>query len=129
MTTKSEAPENLGTEAQRLWDDVTGVYSLRPDERRLLEDACREIDLIETLRLSLPKDRRRLLVRGSMGQQVAHPILGELRQHRATLASLLKQLKLADLGEAAADGGKPAASDTSTSARRAAIAKWGRAGG
>lgn len=35
-----------------------------------------------------------LMVKGSMGQLVASPLVSEIRQHRMVLASLLKSLKL-----------------------------------
>jgi hypothetical protein len=59
-----------------------------------------------------------LTVRGSQGQQVIHPIIGELRLHRATLASLLKQLGLPDDQESAD------AHPRSVAARAAAQARW-----
>lgn len=124
----NSAPVGLGEKALKLWEDVTALYQLRPDELRLLEDACREVDLIEAMQESLPKSR--FTVRGSMGQQVAHPLIAELRQHRATLASLMKQLKLVDLagGGAGRQAETPKGTDASSSARRAAAARWGQRG-
>jgi hypothetical protein len=54
--------------------------------------------------------------KGSMGQQVINPLISELRQHRATLASLLGRLNLPD-----------EATDSvprSVQARDAAHARW-----
>jgi hypothetical protein len=62
-----------------------------------------------------------LLVRGSQGQDVINPLISELRQHRATLASLLRQLKLPDESTRLAEA-------RSTSARAAANARWSRRG-
>lgn len=125
--TKFTPPPDLSSASLRFWESVTGAYGLRPDELRVLEDCCREIDLIERLQDALPKTKTGLTVRGSMGQNVAHPLLGEIRQHRSTLGSLLKQLKLFDLG-ANASKDQPESSDMSASARKAAIARWGRNG-
>lgn len=110
------APARLAAKGQELWDQVAGHYQLRPDELRTLEDACREADLVERLEAELQDAP--LMVKGSMGQMVASPLVSELRQHRATLNTLLKSLKLPD--EA------PNASATSTSARAAARARWSR---
>lgn len=115
------APAKLGTKARGLWAAVTKTYDLRVDELRVLEDACREIDLIERLEGELREAK--LVVKGSMGQPVANPLVQELRQHRGVLARLLAGLKLPDSedGRAAA-----AAADRSSSAREAAHARWRR---
>ena len=103
-----------------LWADVTGSYELRADERRILEDACHERDLIARLSAELAESD--LIVRGSMGQQVVNPLVSELRQHRATFASLMKQLSLPDEGES--DNGGALSSKN----RAAAQARWARRG-
>ena len=112
-------PDDLGERAAQLWTGVTGKYELRVDELFILEAACREVDLIDDM-----VDRQRyedLIGKGSMGQDVAAPLVSELRQHRATFAALMRQLKLPD------DTSKPGLS-ASESARRAANARWGNAG-
>ena len=100
MTTK-KAPAGLGPKAKRLWADITGGYALRVDELRILEDACREVDLIEGMEAELrgATDLGDWLVKGSQGQEVAHPLIGELRAHRSLLAQLLGKLKLPDADE------------------------------
>ena len=103
-----------------LWADVSGNYELRADERRVLEDACHERDLI--VRLSAELADSDLIVRGSMGQQVINPLVSELRQHRATFASLMKQLNLPDEGESDKGGA------LSSKNRAAAQARWARRG-
>lgn len=117
-------PARLKAKGRRLWDDVTSTYDLRADELAVLEHAARELDLIERLEREL--DGNGLTVAGSMGQLVAHPLIGELRQHRATAQRLLAQLKLPDdSGDGRADA---AAAGRSTSAREAANARWRRSG-
>ena len=103
-----------------LWASVTGDYDLRADELRVLEDACHERDLIA--RLSTALAEAELIVRGSMGQQVINPLVSELRQHRATFASLMKQLNLPDEGESDKGGA------LSSKNRAAAQARWARRG-
>lgn len=114
---KLTAPKGLGAKAKTAWDDITGTYSLRPDELRILEDACREMDLIERLEEGLVGAP--LTVKGSTGQPVANPLVSEIRQHRQTVKSLLGSLKLPD------DSGSGAASEA---ARNQANARWRRAG-
>lgn len=117
MSSKIEPPEGLGDKALVVWSEIAGNYELRIDELRVLEDACREIDLIERLEAELV--HADLMVTGSMGQPVASPLVQELRQHRGVLARLLGWLKLPD--EEA-----PAKGNASASARQAAMARWGR---
>ena len=115
-----DAPANLESRGLKFWQDATGVYEFRADELLILEDACRELDVIDRLEEELRTAD--LLVKGSMGQDVANPLLGEVRQHRALYARLVKQLALPD-GEAEADQG---AGDRSSKARSAANARWRR---
>lgn len=94
-------------------------YVLRPDELRILEDACRLTDRAGEL-ADDAADRPRT-VRGSTGQPVINPLLAEERQCRLAVAQLLKQLKLPDDDQAA---GTP----RSVSARAAAESRWGKSG-
>jgi hypothetical protein len=111
-------PSGLGTAGTALWSAIAGKYGLRADEARVLEDAAREADLIATLDAGMAGQD--LLVRGSQGQQVINPLISELRQHRSTLAALLRQLKLPD-EEVSAEA-------RSNAARAAANARWSRRG-
>lgn len=112
------APKGLTTVGRSLWRDVTTKYQLRADELRVLEAACREADLIDRLESAMPDAK--LIVTGSQGQPVINPMVPELRQHRATMAQLLRQLKLPDDGASA--------EQRSNQARDAANARWGNRG-
>jgi hypothetical protein len=115
------APAGLSDHAAALWDGVTSKYALRIDELYVLEEACRELDLIAQM-----VERQRvedLIGRGSMGQDVVAPLVSELRQHRSAFAAFMRQLKLPD---EPAGGEKPSASE---SARHAANARWGNVPG
>ena len=115
-----KAPSGLNAAGKKLWADIADSYELRSDEQRVLEDAAREADLIALMERDRSKPGFRLLVKGSMGQDVINPLISELRQHRATLAALLRQLKLPDEDASA--------QPRSTSARAAADARWSRRG-
>ncbi|MFI6369251.1 hypothetical protein ACIBG0_41930 [Nocardia sp. NPDC050630] len=93
---------------------------MRPDELRVLREAAREVDLIDALELALSKDS--IMILGSVGQRVVHPRVTELRQHRVTLAGLLRQLRLPDAG------GESEKDSRSTAARAAANARWATRG-
>lgn len=114
---KTNTPADFGPSGARMWQEISSRWQLRPDELRILEDACRQADLIDriqTAQLDAP-----LTVRGSQGQEVAHPLVSELRMHRATLASLTAKLALPDENGAEA---------RSTAARKAAAARWSKTG-
>lgn len=115
---KAPTPRNLSTAGRKLWTEITSNYQLRADELRILEDACRESDLIDTLNAATADAE--LVVQGSTGQPVINPLISELRQHRSTLAALLRQLKLPDESDTA--------ENRSTAARAAANARWSRRG-
>lgn len=116
-------PKNLGDGGKALWDSIVPAYELRPDEGRILIDACREADIID--RLEEEQTDAELMVKGSMGQLVSSPLVTEVRQHRATLKSLLAQLKIPDSPAGAAR--KRAV--TSENAVKAARARWGSGAG
>ncbi len=120
---KPRPPAKLGAAGRRLWREISGRYELRPDETRLLADACREADIIDRLEEELAGAP--LIVKGSMGQLVASPLVSEVRQHRTVLAGLLKSLKLPD----APDEAERRRAAVSDQARAAARARWGRSKG
>jgi hypothetical protein len=111
-------PTGLGVSGRALWSEIADTYDLRPDERRLLEDACREADLIDRLEAEIADPAHELQVRGSMGQPVSSPLVSEIRQHRTTLRALFAQLKLPDE--------QSAAEPRAVQARSAAQARWSR---
>lgn len=117
MASTPRLPRNLSTASRRFWRSIMAKYELREDELRLLEDACREMDLIERFEAQLATTD--LVVAGSQGQPVASPLAQEVRQHRSVLARLLKQLELPSEGGAAAGGSRSAAG------RSLAAARWG----
>lgn len=121
MTAKPVTPKGLGKSGSALWRDVIGKYALRIDELRVLEDACRERDLLTRMEEAL--SGASLMVIGSQGQDVLNPLVGELRQHRATFAALMRQLKLPDDGDSSEQGGALSAKN-----RAAAQARWASRG-
>lgn len=112
-------PTGLQAKGRKLWDDILADFDLRPEELRILEDACREADLIDRIEKEIQTSP--LTAKGSQGQPVAAPLVTEIRQHRTTLARLLGQLKLTSEGSAVAG------MTTSEKARHAANARWGKA--
>jgi hypothetical protein len=113
-STKIVVPPELGEAGADFYRSVVQQYELRVDEKRLLLDICGEIDLVNVL--AAEQRQSDLMVKGSMGQLVASPLVTELRQHRATLASLVRQLKLPD----------ESASASSSAGAALAAKRWGR---
>ena len=125
MTTP-KPPTGLRRAGKALWEAVHDKgYVLRPDELRILEDCCREIDLIDQMETKLRRELRAggFTVKGSMGQPVVNPLISELRQHRTAVASMLARLKLPDLNTGA-DGGAAPADGRGEQQRNAAQARW-----
>ena len=121
---RREVPRGLGEKSRRLWRETVDGFTLRADEYTLLEQACRELDLIEAMQKSLAENG--LIVQGSMGQPVANPFVSEIRQHRAQLTSILRALKIPD-GDVGASGNQDG--EVSSKARAAAQSRWSQAYG
>lgn len=117
---KAPAPKSLTGDGVTLWRDVTADYDLRPDELSLLEQACRTLDVIGMLEAAWSEFGFPMVTTGSMGQEVIHPLIGELRSQRASFERLRAALKLPD------DTSSVPVESTSDKARRAAQARWSR---
>ena len=89
-------------------------------ERRWLLDACREADLVADLMAHLEGAPR--VVKGSQGQDVAHPLISEIRQHRVVLGGLLGRVSVVDPRDASSGTGSRT---TTAMARAAAYARHG----
>jgi hypothetical protein len=91
------APKSLSSAGKALWDGVVAKYDLRVDELAVLEAACKTADMIATLDKQWDELGKPFLTRGSMGQDVIHPLIGERRAQQAAQAALLGRLKLPDV--------------------------------
>ena len=123
MAKKSDVPVGLGDIGAVLWVETLKSFDLRADEKVLLEQACREADLIAALDDELRFSS--FVVSGSQGQQVANPLLAEIRQHRSTYAQLMARLKLSDVDDVKASGLRAVPNQ----ARDAAKSRWATACG
>ncbi|BCN45254.1 hypothetical protein [Prescottella equi] len=96
------APKGLGHRGKALWRELHTEFDMSADPHRrvLVEDACREADLVDRLR-AVVDAAENLRVKGSQGQPVKMPELEEIRLHRKTLSDLLKALALPDTEELA----------------------------
>lgn len=107
-----------------MWTSIASKYELRPDECAVLENACAATDMIAALTKVWTEAGCPTITSGSMGQEVIHPLVGEIRAQRAYRDASLARLKLPDMpGEG--ERGKPA-EDASAKARKAAVARWSR---
>lgn len=115
---KPGAPRGLGPAGRKVWRDHVTKYAFSPAELELLGEAAREKDLLVRLQAAVDSlieygsdETANLTTTGSMGQLVAHPLLGELRQHRSTYRQLLVALNLPEEeGESRSAAGRALAS-------------------
>ncbi len=114
--TALRAPAGLGAHGRNLWRSVNGKFDLDPDEVELLHQASRCADEIADLRAALAAGETTVV--GSTGQPRVNPLYVELRQHRETLARLLRAIDLPD------EAVKPSAG--SLRASDAARRRWAR---
>ncbi|MDQ3275932.1 MAG: P27 family phage terminase small subunit [Actinomycetota bacterium] len=120
MTTEKPTmgpPTGLQARGCAFWHTVHAGWTLSADERELLLECCRALDVCEQLQEVL--DQNGLMASGSAGQPRVHPALGELRATRRELAKLLAALGLPD------PAGASVPSPSTVRARRAARARWG----
>lgn len=89
-------PKHLGSSGGALWVSIAPKYVLRPDESARLDAACKTADALQMLEDAWRDLGYPMVSKGSMGQEVIHPLIGEIRTQRASLASLLAGLKLPD---------------------------------
>lgn len=120
MTGTQRMPTGLvkGGAGQRLWKEITEAYELSASETRALESACFTADRINKIRKAMGNN---LVVKGSTGQQVAHPLLQQLRMDESHLMDLLKQIEMPT--EGASKG------ERSSTMRAVANARWQEAFG
>lgn len=114
-------PKGLQDAGKAVWESIASKYALRPDEMHRLEGVCKTADMIAKLEEVWVENGCPTETKGSMGQEVIHPLIGELRAQRAAYDAALVRLKLPD--EPAGGAGE---GDGSTKARKAAAARWDR---
>lgn len=110
-------PPGLKARGKRLWGDVAGTYELRVDELVLLGRACQVVDVVAAMDKEIAKCPT-LMVKGSTGQDVAHPLLAERRQHEVLLSRLFRQLGLPE------DDAEVTELRRSVQARRVSRERW-----
>jgi hypothetical protein len=99
---KPQVPKSLHGEGIGLWRSISSKFQLRPDEYARLEAAAKVADMLGLLESQWVERGSPMVTKGSMGQEVIHPLIGEIRQQRMSFAALLAGLKLPDEVE---DGG------------------------
>jgi hypothetical protein len=118
-SSKPAPPETLRDAGKALWSAVVGTYDLRVDELRTLEDACGATDMLADLEAGWIEQGRPFMSKGSMGQEVEHPLIGSIDKMRKTRQAFLRQLKLPDDSSGAGE---------SNQHRGAAQSRWAQHG-
>jgi hypothetical protein len=115
MDKKPSAPPGTARKGRALWKKVVDSYDLRTDELATLEDACRITDMIDELETAWINEGRPTTAKGSTGQLIIHPLIGEIRTQRMARNALFRQLKLPDGAEYGAEANQQ---------RSAAQSRW-----
>jgi hypothetical protein len=117
---RPRTPASLAARGKRFWVATVEEYELNAAGLALLEECARLLDEIDGMRAAVKRDGA--TVTGSRKQPRPHPLLGEIRQARLTLARMLKVLDLPD-DEAEQPGPRPHPAVTAK-AQRAAEKRW-----
>lgn len=91
-----EPPKSLRDAGKALWASIAPKYVLRSDETSRLMQACKTADVLMMLEDAWAELGYPMVSVGSMKQEVIHPLIGEIRTQRSSLAALLAGLKLPD---------------------------------
>jgi hypothetical protein len=92
MADQQRAPAGLAAPGRRLWRGMVAKYVLSPGEMLILEMLCRTHDELDKMHEILADSE--VVVRGSRGQPVMHPLLDEVRRHTLLVIKLTAALKL-----------------------------------
>lgn len=84
VTPKPKTPTELNKAGQEFWRLIAWVYPLRPDERKILGDACLAADIQAKREGDISVDSVRSL--GSQGQGVINPSYTEWHQYSSIVA-------------------------------------------
>lgn len=93
---KPKVPETLQSAGRALWLEVADTYDLRADELVALEFACSARDMESEFRKAWTDLGRPYMSKGSMGQEVEHPLIGSIAKQAKACDTFLRQLKLPD---------------------------------
>lgn len=93
---KPNPPAMLAEAGSALWNEILAKYELRADELRTLEDACAASDMLADFTKAWQEMGRPLVSKGSMGQEVEHPLIGSIDKQRKARQQFIKQLNLPD---------------------------------
>jgi hypothetical protein len=110
-------PEDLGAAGIAEWKRIVSVYTLRPDELMILWSACKARDLHARVESEWIERGCPMMTKGSMGQEVKHPLFAGQESLLSQVATITARLKLPDL-----PAGDPIAQPNQH--RSAAQSKW-----
>lgn len=121
------APAHLDNAGAKLWEKTVELYDLSEHELAILGQACRTLDMCESLSRVVRRDG--YMVKGSMGQKVVNPAIPELRQQRSALASLFRALDLPDVEASSGEDVEVPAGVATLQQRTAGLTRWSKAHG
>lgn len=112
-------PRGLAARGSAFWREITDAWDIPADLQPVLEHAARTVDDLARMQDALADAD--LIVTGSTGQPVPHPLIASVRAHRELLARLLRQFDLPPLPD---EVGVTEPSARSERAKRAAEMRW-----
>lgn len=104
---------------EQFWEAIVGKYSLSESEIALLIEACRTIDVLDSLDESIRAEGPTILT--DAGRTVVNPAVNAANNARTTLRQLVAALALPDDAGASVPGGH------SLRGRTGAAARWATA--
>jgi len=90
------APKDLGSDGRRSWRRFAGAPWLIESDYSGIADLCRLIDLRSQLDATIKRDG--IVVKGSRGQPVAHPLYRTRHQIEGEILALLHEFGFSPLG-------------------------------
>src|SRR5260370_19315569 len=92
-TAENRPPKRLGPAGRRFWRSVMQDFALAgPHEEAILEQACRELDIIDRLDFALADAD--LVISTPAHGEVCNRLLAEVQAHRSAFRLLLRDLPL-----------------------------------
>lgn len=106
MKPKNRPPSGITKQSQKLWTELYSNYDNWDEASvRLLNELCKVNDIIQDCEKKIKKDG--ILLQDRFGQQIAHPLLRVLKEHRTQFLRFCKELGLLSEDEEKNKVGRP----------------------
>jgi len=125
LVVRDPAPNGLTAKSAQFWYEMIETFDFAPHERMILEQVCRELDLIA--KMETAQRASSVIIDGQYGVPTSAPMLAEVARHRSLVARLTAALKLpADAGLGSGEAVQP--TSLADAGRKMVAARWAKAG-